>query len=107
MDQPDSRGAREAGGAREARPSRGGGPAEMGPALEALRVAATLLVVLYHAALSYMATPPRLTIWVAHDLPGHVGFDALVYWINGFVMPAFFLAAGVSAPAACESRGPR
>jgi glucan biosynthesis protein C len=85
----------------------GGGPAEMGNALESLRVASTLFVVLYHAALSYVATPLRLTLWVAFDSPGHVGFDAFVYWVNGFVMPVFFLAAGVSAPAACESRGPR
>ena len=90
-----------------ARPPAGGGPAEMGHALESLRVASTLFVVLYHAALSYVATPLRLTLWVAFDSPGHVGFDAFVYWVNGFVMPVFFLAAGVSAPASCESRGPR
>ena len=83
------------------------GPAQMGTALDGLRAASTILVVLYHAALAYVATPLRLTLWVAFDGPGHVGFDVLVYWINGFVMPAFFLAAGVSAPAACESRGPR
>ena len=85
----------------------GGGPAEMGTALEAMRVASTLFVVLYHCALTYVATPLRLTLWVAFDAPGHVGFDAFVYWVNGFAMPVFFLAAGVSAPAACESRGPR
>ena len=84
-----------------------GGPADMSNALESLRVASTLIVVLYHAALSYVATPLRLTLWVAFDSPGHVAFDAFVYWVNGFVMPVFFLAAGVSAPAACESRGPR
>ena len=84
-----------------------GGPAEMGDALEALRVAATLLVVLYHAALTYVATPPRLTLWVAHEPSGRVAFDVFVYWVNGFAMPVFFLAAGVSAPAACASRGPR
>jgi glucans biosynthesis protein C len=94
------------------RPARGqgssaGGPAEMGNALESMRVASTLFVVLYHAALTYVATPLRLTLWVAFDSPGHVAFDAFVYWVNGFVMPVFFLAAGVSAPAAVESRGPR
>jgi glucans biosynthesis protein C len=84
-----------------------GGPAELGNAVEAMRVAATLLVVLYHAALAYVATPLRLTLWVAVEPSGQVGFDAFVYWVNGFVMPVFFLAAGVSAPAACESRGPK
>jgi glucans biosynthesis protein C len=79
----------------------------MGNALEALRVAATFLVVLYHAALTYVATPLRLTLWVAFESSGQVEFDVFIYWVNGFVMPVFFLAAGVSAPAACESRGPR
>ncbi len=99
---PSPRSARGAG-----LPAGGGGPAEMGNALESMRVASTLFVVLYHAALTYVATPLRLTLWVAFDSPGHVGFDVLVYWVNGFAMPVFFLAAGVSAPAACESRGPR
>jgi glucans biosynthesis protein C len=79
----------------------------MGNALEALRVAATLLVVLYHAALTYVATPLRLTLWVAFESSGQVEFDVFAYWVNGFAMPVFFLAAGVSAPAACASRGPR
>lgn len=84
-----------------------GGPAEMGHALETLRVAATLIVVLYHAALAYVANPLRLTLWVAFEPSGQVAFDIFVYWVNGFAMPVFFLAAGISAPAACESRGPR
>ncbi len=84
-----------------------GGPAELRNALEALRVAATLLVVLYHAALAYVATPLRLTLWVAFEPSGQVAFDAFVSWVNGFAMPVFFLVAGVSAPAACESRGPQ
>jgi peptidoglycan/LPS O-acetylase OafA/YrhL len=79
----------------------------MGNALEVLRVATTFIVVLYHAALSYVATPLRLTLWVAYDSFGSSVFDHFVYWVNGFAMPVFFLAAGISAPAACESRGPR
>jgi hypothetical protein len=79
----------------------------MGNALEALRIATTFFVVLYHAALSYLATPMRLTLWGAYDAAGHVTFDYFVYWVNGFAMPVFFLANGVSAPAACEARGPR
>lgn len=86
---------------------RGGGPAQMGNALEVLRVATTLIVVLYHAALTYVATPLRLTLWASYDASGHVAFDYFIYWVNGFAMPVFFLAAGVSAPAACESRGAR
>ncbi|WP_406694139.1 acyltransferase family protein [Singulisphaera sp. Ch08] len=90
-----------------AQPAKGSDPAQLGHALEALRVVTTFLVVLYHAALTYVSTPLRLTMWVAYDGSGHVAFDAFIYWVNGFAMPVFFLAAGVSAPAACESRGPR
>jgi glucan biosynthesis protein C len=72
-----------------------------------MRVVTTFLVVLYHAALTYVAMPLRLTLWVAYDASGHVAFDSFIYWVNGFAMPVFFVAAGVSAPAACESRGPR
>jgi peptidoglycan/LPS O-acetylase OafA/YrhL len=71
-----------------------------------LRVATTFIVLLYHAALTYATTPLRLTLWIAYDSSGGVGFDAFIFWVNGFAMPAFFLAAGVSAPAACEARGP-
>lgn len=90
-----------------AQPARGGDPAQLGNALEAMRVVTTFIVVLYHAALTYVAMPLRLTLWVAYDSPGHPAFDPFIYWVNGFAMPVFFLAAGVSAPAACESRGPR
>ncbi len=79
----------------------------MGNALEALRIATTFFVLFYHASLSYLATPMRLTLWAVYDATGHVAFDYFVYWVNGFAMPVFFLAAGVSAPAACASRGPR
>jgi hypothetical protein len=93
--------------ARETPAARGGGPAELVNALEVLRVATTLCVVLYHVGLSYVATPLRLTLWVAYDKLGLTAFDCFIYWVNGFAMPVFFLAAGVSAPAACESRGAR
>jgi surface polysaccharide O-acyltransferase-like enzyme len=85
----------------------GGGPSEMGNALDALRVATTIIVVLCHSALSYLATPLRVTFWPCYEPMGSSLFDIFIYWGNGFAMPVFFLAAGVSAPAACESRGPR
>ena len=78
----------------------------MGNALEVLRVATTFFVLLYHASLTYLATPMRLTLWSTYEGPGLVAFDYFVYWVNGFAMPVFFLSAGVSAPASCASRGP-
>lgn len=86
---------------------RGGDPANIGQALEAFRAAATLSVVLCHAAIAYMATPMRLTNWSVYDRAHSAVFDACIYWVNGWAMPLFFLAAGVSATAACESRGAR
>ena len=83
----------------------GASPAQLGNALEMLGVATTFIVVLYHAALTYANTPLRLTLWIVYDSSGYLTFDAFIYWVNGFAMPAFFLAAGVSAPAACEARG--
>ena len=77
---------------------RNSGPAQMGIALEAARVAATLFVAFYHAGLAYLAAPMRLTLWLVYD-PAHSPiYDGFVYWVNGWVMPIFFLAAGVSAP---------
>jgi surface polysaccharide O-acyltransferase-like enzyme len=81
--------------------------ATVGDALEAFRIVATLLVVLFHASLAYLATPLRLTLWLAHDGRHSRLFDLFAYWANGFVMPLFFLAAGFTAPAACGMRGPR
>ncbi|MGE3817959.1 MAG: acyltransferase family protein [Isosphaeraceae bacterium] len=91
--------------ASRARPSGGDGSAKLGLALEFLRVAGTFLVLAYHAALAYLASPMRLTLWHVYDPRGHVSMDVFAYWVNGFAMPLFFLAAGASAPAAVESRG--
>jgi peptidoglycan/LPS O-acetylase OafA/YrhL len=77
----------------------------LGNALDTLRVAGTLLVLMYHASLTYLVSPMRLTLWPVYDLHDHVSMDVFAYWVNGFAMPLFFLAAGVSAPAAIESRG--
>ena len=85
----------------------GGGTADLGNALDTLRVVGTFLVLMYHAALSYLANPMRLTLWHLYDAHGHVSMDLFAYWVNGFAMPLFFLAAGVSAPAGIESRGIR
>lgn len=87
-------------------PRNPGGPAEMGIALDVLRVAASLAVVFYHAALAYLVHPLRLTLWF-YDSNTHPSMDFVACWVNAFAMPLFFLAAGISAPAAVESRGVR
>ena len=110
MDDARSKTARAEGEARQAsepRAQRRGGTADLGNALDTLRVVGTFLVLMYHAALTYLATPMRLTLWHVYDARGHVSMDLFAYWVNGFAMPLFFLAAGVSAPAGIESRGIR
>ena len=92
--------------AEESPPSAGGGAAEIAPAVQNLRMLATLLVLLAHSAIAYVQTPLRTTLWSAYDPKSSPFFDALAYWVNGFAMPLFFLIAGISAPAACASRGP-
>ncbi len=89
------------------RARRVGNPAEMGQALDTMRVVATLAVVFYHAGLSYLTRPMRLTLWHVYDPLHHGAVDVFVYFVNAFAMPLFFMAAGVSAPSGIESRGLR
>src|ERR1700677_3186096 len=77
--------------------SRSGGMDEIGSALALLRLNASLLVVMAHCAIAYIVTPLRTTSWLIYDYSSSPLLDCLVYWINGFVMPLFFLVAGVSA----------
>ena len=87
-------------------PAKGSDPAQLGHALEALRVVTTFLVVLYHAALTYVSTPLRLTMWVAYDASGYAAFDAFIYWVNGPPCPCSSWPRSLR-PAACESRASR
>jgi glucans biosynthesis protein C len=67
---------------------------QMTNGLNGARVLASILVVVFHAAIPYMISP--VPLWIAHDTASHVTVDMLVFWINGFVMPLFFLLAGIS-----------
>lgn len=71
--------------------------------LNALRVVATFLVLVAHASIPYMRSPTRTTLWLVHDSAHHVAVDALLFWVNGFAMPLFFLMAGISAAQACAN----
>lgn len=67
---------------------------EMTNGLNGARAFASILVVVFHAAIPYMVSP--VPLWIAHDTARHISVDLLVFWINGFVMPLFFLLAGMS-----------
>jgi surface polysaccharide O-acyltransferase-like enzyme len=84
-----------------------GGTAEIAPALDVLRLAATILVVFAHAVIAYTVVPLRTVVWVVYDSAVSNGLEYLGYWINAFAMPLFFLIAGVSAAPACAVKSPR
>jgi peptidoglycan/LPS O-acetylase OafA/YrhL len=62
--------------------------------INAARVFASLLVVIFHAAVPYMTSP--IPLWVVHDTAQHISVDMLIFWVNGFAMPLFFLLGGWS-----------
>ena len=68
---------------------------KMSNGLSAARALAAILVVMLHAAIPYLVSPVPV-LWLVHDTSQHVGLDVLVVAINGFVMPLFFLLAGLS-----------
>jgi hypothetical protein len=67
----------------------------MANGLNSARVFASILVVLLHAAIPYMVSRVPV-LWLVHDSAQHLAIDVLVVWVNGFVMPLFFLLAGMS-----------
>lgn len=76
------------------------------PGLERLRIAATLAVVLLHAAIAYMPHPlPRL-VWATHDAVTPAA-DAVGWIANSFVMPFFFVLGGFGAAGLLQRHGPR
>jgi len=86
------------------KPSKLADMVQMANGLNAARVFAAMLVVLLHSAVPYLTSPiPAWVIptWILLDTSQHVTVDLLVFGINGFVMPLFFLLAGLSAAKAC------
>lgn len=64
------------------------------PALDAARSLATFLVVVGHALLSFMQTPIG---WAIRDRSRHIAADLVVWVGHAFLMPTFFLLAGLLA----------
>lgn len=75
-------------------------------AMDALRCAA-LLVVIAHAAVSYMRIPTPGLLWVVYDQRTSPLFDWIFWWAQIIAMPLFFLVAGFFATKLYESLGPR
>ena len=68
---------------------------QMANGLNAARVFAAVFVVMLHSAIPYMVARIPV-VWIVHDTSQHVSIDAMVFWVNGFAMPLFFLLAGLS-----------
>ncbi|MBK9035395.1 MAG: acyltransferase [Myxococcales bacterium] len=72
------------------------------PGLASARGLAIVGVVLGHAALSFLATPIG---WAVRDDARWLGADAIVWILRQFLMPAFFVVAGLAAARLLDVRG--
>ncbi len=76
------------------------------PGLDWLRVFASVLVVVLHAGMPYMASPMPGLVWCTEDRPSRSAvIDALGWGIDTFVMPTFFLMGGYLACQSCLKGG--
>jgi len=82
-------------------------PAARLHAMDALRAATMLTVVVLHASVSYMTVRMPDLLWAVHDGSTSTAFDWLFWCIQGFCMPVFFFLAGFCAAQQCAARGPR
>lgn len=74
--------------------------------LDWLRAAAALLVIALHAGIAYTLNPFPGLAWPTHE-PDPGGFvDAATWWINGWIMPAFFIMGGFVAAPMLDRLGP-
>ncbi len=63
--------------------------------LDWLRAGATVLVVALHAGIGYLVARMPGCAWVTHDPVGSPVVDGVTWWINGFIMPLFFVQSGI------------
>jgi glucan biosynthesis protein C len=75
-------------------------------ALDAVR-AASLLVILEHSAVSYMASPMPSLLWAVHDRSASRAVDWVFWMAQMTAMPLFFFTGGFFAARLYQTRGPR
>lgn len=81
-------------------------PAPRHHGLDWLRAAAALLVVALHAGIAYTTHPFPGLAWPVHDRRPSPVVDAITWWIDAWIMPAFFVIGGFVAAGLFERLGP-
>lgn len=82
-------------------------PADRIIGLEYLRVFATFLVVVLHAAIAYLVWKMPGLAWPVHDTHPSVIVDVIFWAVQGFIMPVFFLMSGIAAALLLEKKSPK
>ncbi len=75
--------------------------------LDWLRAGATVLVVALHAGIGYLVARMPGCVWATNDPVGSPAVDGVTWWINGFIMPLFFMQSGFLAFQIMRKKGPR
>lgn len=73
--------------------------------LDWLRAIAALLVVGLHAGIAYTLAPFPGLAWPVHDVHPSPLVDGVTWWIDGFIMPVFFVLGGFVAAQLMAKRG--
>jgi peptidoglycan/LPS O-acetylase OafA/YrhL len=66
---------------------------------------AALLVVMLHAGVAYTLYPMPGLVWPTRDAAPSALVDGIFWWIEGFIMPLFFLISGFFAAGLYDSLG--
>lgn len=74
------------------------------PGLDVLRAAATILVVMLHAAVPYIVAPMPGLAWPVRNTVVSPVVDLLFWGIEGAIMPLFFVLSGYGAAQTLTSR---
>ncbi len=75
--------------------------------LDWLRAGATVLVVALHAGIGYLVARMPGCVWATNDPVGSPVVDGVTWWINGFIMPLFFVQSGFLAFQLMRKKGSR
>ncbi|MBX3439231.1 MAG: acyltransferase [Planctomycetaceae bacterium] len=75
--------------------------------LDWLRAGAAVLVVALHAGIAYLIARMPGLAWATHDPHGSQVVDVVTWWINGFIMPLFFVQSGFLANQLMRRNGSR